>query len=106
SLIDELLLRFHRYHPEKKLALISVDPSKKKSQGALLGDRIRLGSAVYQEFFIRSLATRESNTELSPQIKKVIEFLRTQKFSLILIETSGIGQASDAITQVADKCLY
>src|SRR5690606_37733356 len=106
SLIDELLLRFHRYYPDKKIALVSVDPTKKKNQGALLGDRIRLGSAVYGNFYIRSLATRDSHNELSPEIKKVVEFLKTQKFDLILVETSGIGQASDEITKVADKTLY
>ncbi len=106
SLIDELLLRFHRYYSDKKIALVSVDPTKKKNQGALLGDRIRLGSATYDHFYIRSLATRDSSNELSPEIKKVVEFLKTQEFDLILVETSGIGQASDEITKVADKTLY
>jgi methylmalonyl-CoA mutase len=106
SLIDELLLRFHRYYPEKRVALVSVDPTKKKNQGALLGDRIRLGSAVYQNFYVRSLATRDSANELSPEIRKVVEFLRSQPFDLVLVETSGIGQASDEITKVANKTLY
>lgn len=106
SLIDELLLRFHRYYSDKKIALISVDPTKKKTQGALLGDRIRLGSASYDQFFIRSLATRDSKTELSPQIKKVVSFLKSQDYAFVLVETSGIGQASDEITTVADKCIY
>ena len=106
SLIDELLLRFHRYYGDKKIALVSVDPTKKKNQGALLGDRIRLGSATYNNFYIRSLATRDSSNELSPEIRKVVEFLKTQDFNLIMVETSGIGQASDEITKVADKTLY
>lgn len=106
SLIDELLLRFNGHFKDLKIALISVDPTKKKTQGALLGDRIRLGSASYDQFFIRSLATRDSKTELSPQIKKVVSLLKSQDFSLILVETSGIGQASDEITKVADKCMY
>ncbi len=106
SLIDELLLRFHQHYADKKIALISVDPTKKKTQGALLGDRIRLGSALYDQFYIRSLATRDSQTELSPQIKGVVEFLKTQNFDLILVETSGIGQAADEITKVATKCIY
>lgn len=106
SLIDELLLRFYRYFPDKKVALISVDPTKKKTHGALLGDRIRLGSALYDQFFIRSLATRNSNTELSPQINKVVSFVRSLNFDLVLVETSGIGQASDEITKVADHCIY
>lgn len=106
SLIDELLLRFHRYYANKKIALVSVDPTKKKNQGALLGDRIRLGSASYPNFYIRSLATRDSANELSPEIKKVVEFLKSQDFDLVLVETSGIGQASDEITKVANKTLY
>lgn len=106
SLIDELLLRFYRHSPDCKIALISVDPTKKKTSGALLGDRIRLGSASFSNFYIRSLATRDSNTELSPQIKNVVSFLKSQPFDLILVETSGIGQASDEITKVADKCIY
>jgi methylmalonyl-CoA mutase len=106
SLIDELLLRFMNHYPTLKVALISVDPTKKKSQGALLGDRIRLGSAQFENIFVRSLATRDSGTELSPQIRGVVNFLKTQSFDLILVETSGIGQASDEITKVADKCLY
>lgn len=106
SLIDELLLRFHRSYPEMKIALVSVDPSKKKTHGALLGDRIRLGSATFDQFYVRSLATRDSGNELSPGIKKVVEFLRSQNFGMVLVETSGIGQAADAISGIATKTLY
>lgn len=106
SLIDELLLRFNQFESSKKIALISVDPTKKKHQGALLGDRIRLGSAVYSQFYIRSLATRNSSNELSPEIQKVVNYVQTQNFDLVLVETSGIGQASDEITKVADHTLY
>lgn len=106
SLIDELLLRFHRHFSDKKIALISVDPTKKKTQGALLGDRIRLGSAGLDNIYVRSLATRNSSNELSPQIKNVTKFLKSQNFDLIIVETSGIGQASDAITDIADKYAY
>ncbi len=106
SLIDEVLLRFHRHFSNKKIALVSIDPTKKKTQGALLGDRIRLGSSSFDTFYIRSLATRDSKTELSPQISKTIAFLKSQAFDLIIVETSGIGQASDEITTIADKCTY
>jgi methylmalonyl-CoA mutase len=106
SLIDELLLRFSRYYAEKRIALISVDPTKKKTQGALLGDRIRLGSAGFENIYIRSLATRNSKNELSPQIENVVKFLKSQHFDLIIVETSGIGQASDSITTISDKCTY
>ncbi len=106
SLIDEILLRLITYYPNKKMALISVDPTKKRTKGALLGDRIRLSNSSNDNFYICSLATRDSHSELSPQIKKVIEFLKTQEFNLILVETSGIGQAADEITNITDKCLY
>ncbi len=106
SLIDEILLRIIRYYPDKKVALVSVDPTKKKTSGALLGDRIRLGSASNQNVFIRSLATRDSKTALSPEISKVVKFLRTLDFDLVMVESSGIGQASDEITAVSDKCIY
>lgn len=106
SLIDEVLLRFHRHFSDKKIALVSVDPTKKKTQGALLGDRIRLGSSSFDNFYIRSLATRDSKTELSPEISKTVSFLKSQDYDLIIVETSGIGQASDEITTVADKCIY
>ena len=106
SLIDEILLRFCRYYSDQRVALLSVDPTKKKTQGALLGDRIRLGSASSENVFVRSLATRDSGTELSPQIKLAVDFLKSQNFSLILVETSGIGQASDEITKISDKCVY
>ncbi|MEE3078824.1 MAG: methylmalonyl-CoA mutase family protein, partial [Bdellovibrionota bacterium] len=81
-------------------------PTKKKTQGALLGDRIRLGSATFDNFYIRSLATRDSKTELSPQIEKTVSYLKSLDFDLIIVETSGIGQASDAITNISDKCIY
>jgi len=106
SLIDELLLRFKRFYPTKRVALISIDPTRKKTGGALLGDRIRLGSASFDNFFIRSLATRGSGSELSPQIKNVAKFLKTQSFDLVLVETSGIGQANDAISQISNKTAY
>lgn len=106
SLIDELLIRFARIFPQKKLALLSIDPTKKKTQGALLGDRIRLGDTTSNHLYVRSLATRTSGSELSPQTKRVVDFLKGQDFDFIIVETSGIGQASDAITHIADKCLY
>lgn len=106
SLIDELLTRFRQHCPKMNIALISIDPTRRKTQGALLGDRIRLTQSVVPEVFIRSMATRDSGTELSPAIQSVVAFLKTQKFNLVIIETSGIGQASDEITRVADKSIY
>ncbi|MBI2521360.1 MAG: methylmalonyl-CoA mutase family protein [Bdellovibrio sp.] len=106
SLIDELISRFHLYYPQMKIALISVDPTRKKTGGALLGDRIRLSSVSNKNLFVRSLATRQSSDELSPQIKQVISYLKALDFDLIIVESSGIGQASDAITKVATQSVY
>ncbi|MDA8791613.1 methylmalonyl-CoA mutase family protein [Bacteriovoracaceae bacterium] len=106
SLIDELLIRFNTFYKNLKIALVSVDPTKKKTTGALLGDRIRLNSSQFDQFYIRSLATRNSANELSPQIQNVVNFLQTQDFDLILVESSGIGQASDAINDVCDESIY
>ena len=106
SLIDEILWRFSTYYPQQKVALLSIDPSKKKTGGALLGDRIRIGSASLDGVFIRSLATRNSRTELSSSTLQSVNFLKSQGFSLIIVETSGIGQSADQITTVADKCIY
>ena len=105
SLIDEILHRFCRQYPHKKIALVSVDPTRKKTKGALLGDRIRLNN-VGKNVFVRSLATRDSRTELSPHMEKVVHYMKSLDFDLLLVETSGIGQADDAITTVCDKCLY
>lgn len=106
SLIDELLKRFSHYCPHLKIALISVDPTKKKTNGALLGDRIRLGNADAEQFYVRSLATRGSGTALSPHIDKVLSYLKSLDFGLIIVESSGIGQASDEIASISDKCAY
>ncbi|MEK6623826.1 MAG: GTP-binding protein, partial [Bdellovibrionota bacterium] len=106
SLIDELISRFQLYYPLMKIALVSIDPTRKKTGGALLGDRIRLSSVSNSNLFVRSFATRQSGDELSPQIKQVISYLKALAFDLIIVESSGIGQASNAITTVADQSVY
>ena len=106
SLIDELLIRFNKFIPDFKIALLSIDPTKSKTKGALLGDRIRLGSSIIENFFIRSFATRDSKSEVSQNLDHVVNFLKTQDFHLILIETSGIGQSSSEIINYSDKSLY
>jgi len=106
SLIDELLTRYYNHLPECKIALISIDPSKKKNFGALLGDRIRLTLNQDQKIFMRSMATRDSNNELSPTLEQVINFLCQTELDLIIVETSGIGQSSHEITKLADTSLY
>jgi isobutyryl-CoA mutase len=110
SLVDELVLRFLRTYPEKTLAIISVDPSKRKTGGALLGDRIRMNTlnpAVSQgRVYMRSLATRQANLALSRHVQEAIDICKAAGFDLIIVETSGIGQSDTEITEHADKTLY
>ena len=106
SLVDEIIRRFLFDFPNKKIGIISVDPSKKRTGGALLGDRIRMNSIHSKNIYMRSLATRQSNLALSANVNNSLDVLKTAKYDLIILETSGIGQASDEITTVADKCIY
>ncbi|HRG43569.1 MAG TPA: cobalamin-dependent protein, partial [Saprospiraceae bacterium] len=102
SLIDELIRRFLLEYNNKTLAIISVDPSKRKSGGALLGDRIRMNAVNQSRIFMRSRATRQSNRALSSEIKSALDVLKAAGFDLIILETSGIGQADTEITEYAD----
>lgn len=111
SLVDELVLRFLRTFPEKTLAIISVDPSKRKTGGALLGDRIRMNAitppaGAPTRVYMRSLATRQSNLALSRYVQEAIDICKAAQFDLIVVETSGIGQSDTEITEHADKTLY
>jgi len=106
SLLDELMLRIIRDNPDKRIALLCVDPSRKRTGGALLGDRIRMNSLSNSNLFMRSLASRGSGSEISAHLDRAIEVAQAVGFDLIFCETSGIGQGSDAITGVADHSLY
>lgn len=106
SLTDELIRRFLREFPEKKIAIISVDPTKQKTGGALLGDRIRMNAIFDQRVYMRSLATRGSRTELSASIGDVLDIVKAADFDLIIVETSGIGQGDAEITKYTDLSLY
>lgn len=106
SLVDELVRRYLMDFPEKTLAIISVDPSKRKTGGALLGDRIRMNSINNSRVYMRSLATRQSNLALSKHIKEAIEVLQAAAFDLIILETSGIGQSDTEIIEHSDVSLY
>ncbi|GAB4025224.1 methylmalonyl-CoA mutase family protein [Spirosoma koreense] len=106
SLVDELVLRFLRTFPDKTLAILSVDPSKRKTGGALLGDRIRMNAIHSPRVYMRSLATRQSNLALSRSVQDAIDVCKAAQFDLIIVETSGIGQSDTAITEHADKTLY
>ncbi len=106
SLVDELIRRFLLDFPEKRIAVISVDPSKRKTGGALLGDRIRMNSASNERVFMRSLATRQSNLALSKHVQSAVDILKAARFDLIILETSGIGQSDTEIIDHSDMSLY
>lgn len=106
SLVDELVRRFLIDFQDKKLGLISVDPSKRKTGGALLGDRIRMNSIHNTRVYMRSLATRQSNLALSKHVKEAIDILKCADYDLIILETSGIGQSDTEITEHSDVSLY
>ncbi len=106
SLTDELILRFLEDNPNLHLAVLSVDPSKRKTGGALLGDRIRMNAVSNERVYMRSFATRQANIALNPNVKTAIELMRLAGFDLIIVETAGIGQSDSEITSVADVSLY
>jgi len=106
SLVDELVRRFLIDFDERTIAVISVDPSKRKSGGALLGDRIRMNSIHHDRVYMRSLATRQSNLALSPHVKASIDICKAAGFDLVIVETSGIGQSDTEITEHSDVSLY
>ncbi|WP_298122144.1 methylmalonyl-CoA mutase family protein [Flavobacterium sp.] len=106
SLVDELVRRFLIDFPEKTIGLISVDPSKRKTGGALLGDRIRMNAINNPRVYMRSLATRQSNLALSKYVNEAIEVLKAAKYDIIILETSGIGQSDTEIIEHSDVSLY
>ena len=106
SLVDEVLRRFLIDFEEKTIAIISVDPSKRKSGGALLGDRIRMNAVNNERVFMRSLATRQSNLALSKHVSSTVEILKAAGYDLIVLETSGIGQSDTEIVDHSDVSLY
>ncbi|MFT7086157.1 MAG: methylmalonyl-CoA mutase [Vicingaceae bacterium] len=106
SLVDELIRRFLIDFPEKTMGIISVDPSKRKTGGALLGDRIRMNSIKNGRVYMRSLATRQSNLALSKHVAEAVSILKAAQFDLIVLETSGIGQSDTEITEHSDMSLY
>ncbi|MDI3257436.1 MAG: cobalamin-dependent protein, partial [Kyrpidia sp.] len=106
SLTDELLRRFLQMHPDKTFAVLSVDPSKQKTGGALLGDRIRMNSLGSPRVYMRSLASRQSGSELSAAIDDALAVVRAAGFDLVIVETSGIGQGDAAVAKIADLSIY
>ena len=106
SLTDELVRRFLREFPDKRIAILSVDPTKQKTGGALLGDRIRMNAIFDKRVYMRSLATRGSRSELSAAIGDILDVVKATGFDLIFVETSGIGQGDAEITKYTNLSMY
>jgi methylmalonyl-CoA mutase len=106
SLVDELVRRFLIDFKDKNIAIVSVDPSKRKTGGALLGDRIRMNAIKNERVYMRSLATRQSNLALSKHVAEALSILKAADYDLIILETSGIGQSDTEIMDHSDVSLY
>jgi len=106
SLIDEFVQRFLLDFPDKKIGIVCVDPSKRKTGGALLGDRIRMNAINNNRVYMRSMATRQSNLTLAKYVKETVNIFKVAGFNLVILETSGIGQSDTAVVDHSDMCLY
>ena len=106
SLTDELIRRLINEFPSKRVAILSIDPTKQKTGGALLGDRIRMNAIFSPNVYMRSLATRRSKNELSLAIKDAVAVTKAAGFDLVIVETSGIGQGDAEITEICDVSMY
>ena len=106
SLTDELLMRFVRHFPDRNVAVVAMDPTRRRSGGALLGDRIRMNSLASEQLFMRSLATRRQNLATSAVLADVLNLLRAAGFDLIVVETAGIGQSDSEIVDLVDVPMY
>jgi len=106
SLVDELVLRYLNNFPKNTVGIISVDPSKRKTGGAFLGDRIRMNAISNDRVFMRSMATRQYNLALSKDINSALTILKNAEFDLLILETSGIGQSDSEIVDHADLSVY
>jgi len=106
SLCDEIVRRFLNDNPELRVGIISIDPTRKRTGGALLGDRIRMNAAIGHRVYMRSLATREAVTEIAECLPDAIRVLKAAGYHFIIVETSGIGQGDIAITRHADVSAY
>jgi len=106
SVTDEIVRRFLHNFNDKTIAVISVDPSKKKTGGALLGDRIRMNSISHPRAYMRSLATRDDNTALSSHVQDAIDICKANAFDLVILESAGVGQSDASILDHCDVSLY
>jgi methylmalonyl-CoA mutase len=106
SVTDELVRRYLNHFPDKTIAVVSVDPSKKKTGGALLGDRIRMNAVAGPRVYMRSLATRDSDGALSAHVKEAIDICKAAAYDLIILESAGVGQNDVSILDYVDLSLY
>ncbi|MFI4979668.1 MAG: methylmalonyl-CoA mutase family protein [Nevskiales bacterium] len=106
SVVDELLLRFLQAFPEIRIAVLAVDPTRRRSGGALLGDRIRMNSLRSPRLYMRSMATRRQHAATSIVLKDCIGFLKAQGYDLVIVETAGIGQSDSEIVDLVDFPMY
>ena len=106
SVVDELLLRLLRARPDMRVAVLAVDPTRRRTGGALLGDRIRMNVLRSRRVFMRSMATRRQNAATSSVLKDCVCFLRQVGYNLIIVETAGIGQGDSGIVDLVDFSIY
>ena len=106
SVVDELLLRFLQAFPEMRIAVLAVDPTRRRSGGALLGDRIRMNALRSPRVFMRSIATRRQNLATSETLRDCIGFLKAMAYDLVIVETAGIGQSDSEIVDLVDVPVY
>jgi isobutyryl-CoA mutase len=106
SLVDEVIRRLRRDHPELRIGCLLVDPTRRRSGGALLGDRIRMNAIRAPGIYVRSLATRQAHLALSQAVRDAVAVLQAADFDLVLVETAGIGQSDSEITELAQISVY
>lgn len=106
SLMDEIILRYLYATPTGRVGVLAFDPTKKKTGGALLGDRIRMNAIYNDRVYLRSMATRHSGTELSPAVDGALKLMKHSNFDLVILETTGIGQGDAKIVDISDISLY
>src|SRR5579859_5611604 len=106
SVVDELLLRFLQAFPEMRIAVLAVDPTRRRTGGALLGDRIRMNALRSKRVFMRSMATRRQHTSINEMLHDCVGFLRGQGYDLVIVETAGIGQSDSEIVDLVDFPVY
>lgn len=106
SLVDELLRRFLADSPEVKIGVLCVDPTRRKSGGALLGDRIRMNAIHHPQVYLRSMATRQAHQSVSSSLEACVKQMKAADFDFIILETAGIGQSDSAVAELADLSVY